>query len=226
MNAARLAAAVAAVLTLQGAGIAQVSPLPTCAIIALDIGRGFTLTQYMFDGASEFELTFEPPASAIRTRDVTPSAPFRLVFSQMDLSPRSNWGTPLGSPHLGYSSHEFLTPDGKRIGAGTVRFECGGGQILSGSYHPTAPPTGISRPVFVQTQFVGQGEYRCLSKMHESERFKLTITEHGLTEPAIVIEGELPLQWALGEVERVWRSRLEDAEKGRCRLVPHPPPPF
>mgnify|MGYP004497774587 CR=1 FL=1 len=217
-------AAIAALLV----QIAAASPvdLPLCGSKDRDIGRGFLLTQYMFNGHPEFSLVYQPPAASVRTHGVSMTASFQLRFGQLDLRPFRTRPPDLSGPLLGYANYEFRKPDGTRLGLGAIRFDCGGGTILNARYSSEPPRGDLKVPISFPQPFHNQPVAACLSELQAHGRFGFRVGEHSADDPFVTIGGEIPFARALSEAERIWRNELARAERGECRIAPPPPPPF
>lgn len=224
MNVPGFVAAVA--LITQAAGPASPPALPSCGNVERDIGRGFRLTQHMFDGAPDFTLKYEPPSSAVDARGVTMTAPFQMMFSQMNFDVDAVGRNPLAGPHVGFTNFEFRRPDNTRLGLGNLRLDCGDGTVLDKTFSADGPPDHIRVPITFHSPFLNQPEQRCLREIERTGRFRFTISERDPNRPSVIIQGRMPLRWAIAEVRRLWEDGLSRSAQGRCRLLPAPPPPF
>lgn len=224
MNAAK-SATIIAMLLAHPTARAHLPTLPSCGSVDRDIGRGVRLTQYMFDGSSEFTLKFQPPNPVMAT-GVKMTAPFQLMISQMDFRAPTAAQSVLAGPHIGFTNYEFRKPDGTRLGIGALNLECGKGTVIRANYSPEPPPEHVKVPVTFHLPFLGQAEQQCLRELQESQHFKFTISQRNPNEPWLVIEDRMPLRWATSKAQKAWRTGLEQAKQGRCRLASRPPPPF
>lgn len=198
--------------------------LPVCGSRDRDIGRGFELTQYMFNGASEFQLKYRP--QSVRTHGVTETAPFQLMFSQVRLEPPLRTPDSGTGPNVGFANYQFTRPDGVRTGLGRLILRCGDGATLSMRYSSAPPDPSLRVPVSFHAPFYNQAEYQCLMDIRRDGRFAFSVAESDEAEPFVTIDSPIELDWAMREVERRWRADLARAERGECRIVPSPPPPF
>lgn len=199
-----------------------------------DIGRGFTLTQYMFDGASDFSLTYRPPAQRVRTAGVTQTGSFHFIFSQMAFEPEAVARKGFVGPQVGFGQYRFIKPDGLHLGVGVPRLACGGGIVMTNDFSKSGPPPS-DVPVTFFSPFFAQDQKGCIAQLSRDGRYRFTVTEQAGAPPAVVIEDRIDLKWALAKAERFWRSDLQAARKGACRLaappprhapLPPPPPPI
>jgi hypothetical protein len=180
----------------------------------------------MFDGSPEFTLKYQPPSERVATHGVKMTAPFQLMFTQMDFQPLTTGASGLAGPHVGYTNYEFRKPDGARLGTGAMKLECGKGTVLSARYSAEPPGNHIKVPTTFHLPYLGKFEQDCLRELRSNGRFKFTVAERDFNQPAVVIEDRMRLQWAISKVHKLWRGELKKAKQGRCKLSPPPPPPF
>ncbi len=180
----------------------------------------------MFNGASAFQLKYRPSAENIRTNGVIETAPFQLMFSQVDLGVPQRPPTSGSGPNVGYASYQFTRPDGVRLGLGRLTLRCGDGVTMSSRYSAAPPDPAVQAPASFHAPFFNQAEYQCLQDIRRDSRFRFSVAEDDDSEPFVVVDGPIELDWAMAEVERLWRSDLDRAERGLCRIMAPPPPPF
>ena len=212
-----------AVIVAASAVIAQPNA-PWCGTKDRDIGRGFTFTQYMFDGSPEFTLHYRPPSSATRTKSISMTGPIGLSFTQMNFGVANGEASSLTGPHVGLYYYPLSKADGSSF-TGTVKLDCGGGTALRERYALQSPANFRGQVEFSEPWFA-QPEQRCLRELQQTGKFALTMAESDDAPPAIVVAGRIPLRWATNTIHAIWAVQLEDARRGRCRLMPPPPPPF
>lgn len=198
--------------------------LPPCGSFDRDIGRGFQLSQPMYGGSREFTLTYRPGEDEIRLEGVSDAAPFRFRFGglHVDLSGPLRTGTT--APSIGLAGYRFTRPDGSRIGLGSMRMDCGEGIVLRARF--STQGSASDAPLTIFTPFLNQREHECVLQLAADGQFSFSLAESDDAEPWLYVEGRMELGWALAETERVWRSELDRAGRGECRLSPHVPPPF
>ncbi|RDE05472.1 hypothetical protein [Sphingomonas aracearum] len=224
MNGAALAAAIGLLLA-QGSGPAS-PPTPWCGGGAdRDIGSGFRLTQYLFNGESDFALDHEVPAAAMTLHGARMTAPFRVTFSQMRFE-TAGGASPLTSPHVGFAGYEFRDSAGHRKGIGSLRLDCGSGVRLSADLSAEPPSDSVRAPLVFPVPFIGQDERGCIAALEKGGRLRWTFADRPDAVPWLAIDAPLPLRRATTEARRRWQNGLREAKRGRCRLKPPPPPPF
>ncbi len=116
------------------------------------------------------------------------------------------------------------TPAGKPY-TGTLTLDCGGGTVLRNRFE-LSTVTDPRGPIFFGTPWFGQPEQRCMRELIERGPLRFTLAEPEGSPPALMIDADYPLGWALAQVKAVWAQEMQDAEVGRCRLRPPLAPPF
>src|ERR1700759_4545852 len=172
----------AAVVVGAFAVVAQLNA-PWCGTKDRDIGRGFTLTQYMFNGSPEFTLHYRPPVSATRTKGVTLTGPLGSSFIQMGFDIGDSESSSLIGPHVGFYYYPFTKVGGAPF-TGTVKLDCGSRTILRERYILDTP-VKFKGQIEFSVPWLSQPEQRCLRELQQSSRFALTMTESEGAPPAV-----------------------------------------
>ena len=203
-------------------GGAASAEIPFCGGSNIDIGGGFNLTLYMFDRSPDFDLEYDVPESDIRAHDAVVAArPIKLTFAGFEVDSA-------GQPRIGYAHLDLREPQGQRFETGAMYLNCGDGASLSasfsGSYPPNQPPapSSFDSPFFADRANIPA----CVSALQKSGRYTLTFFRPGSDAPSLTLQGRAPLQTAIRKAKEHWRRYLKEADAGKCRIMPAPPPPF
>ena len=201
--------------------------VPFCGSRDKDIGKGFSLTQYMFDGAPNFSLAYQPEADSVKTVGLQATSEFRLLFSDIHLADQTGALGPRSGAHVGFDGYRFVRPDGFAMGVDNLKLECGGDTVLARAY-PHADPSraGDAVPINFALPFFNQPEQRCIRELREDGSFRFTAADDPEATLSVIIEDRLDLDWAVAEAERIWRAEIDRSRDGLCSLMPSPPPPF
>jgi hypothetical protein len=210
-----------ALASLLSNGIASAA-IPFCGGNKISLGDRFSLTMYMIDRSSSFDLEYAVPDADVRTLGaVVATKPIKLTFAGLD-------ATPAGNPRMGYANLDLREPEGQRFETAEMHFDCGNSASLSakfsGTYPPNQPPApdSFDSPFFLDRAKIPA----CINALMESGRFALTFYRAGQIAPSLTLQGRLPLYAAIHKAEGLYRRYLKQADVGECRIIPAPPLPF
>ena len=85
----------------------------------------------------------------------------------------------------------------------------------------TAPV--LKGPITFPEPFFKQPLAQCVEAIRSHGRIRMVLTDAD-NRPAVIIEDDVPLQWAIAEAERLWQADKTRAEAGLCRMSPPLPP--
>ena len=187
---------------------------------SIDLGDGFTLTEYLMAGTRDFTLEYTVERQAVQARNVVIGAqPIRLLLANID-SPRG--------PYIGYLNFDVRQRDGSTYWPANITLVCGEGRTLSvqfGGHGPLPPgrpgPIGFAA-VFSEPSYATSA---CVEAMARGGKFRLTFGPSRAAIPDVTIEAPLPLAEKLAAARTFAREELERAARGDCRIMPEPPPP-
>jgi hypothetical protein len=200
-----------------GEVIGVAAPAPYCGAQDLNIGHGFQLLEYMFDGAPEFELTFNIPNRDVKAEGVlVANPPIRLLIGGL---PHETWD----SPRIGYTHFDVRGPDGQAFAVRTMTLDCGEGVSLSTSFPKQAhnPPRDYTfdSPFFEVRKKIPA----CLVALQDSGRLRWRFA--GDDDTSLQIDAPLRLRDALVAEHRFHEAEALKAKRAVCRFMPAPPPP-
>ena len=197
---------------------APVTPnIRACGSIAREIGDGFQLTQYMYDGSPQFDLKFTPPRSSIRLTGVEMAIPLQI------------WFYALGSedtPSVGYANFNFRDLEGRRIGLGQLSLDCGGGTVLRAQFSSAPPPSSFTGPSQSIAPFYGQRTGRCTYEIEVGGKVSFELGTGSNRLPEVSITSSIKLREAIIRASEIWVSEMNEAKAGTCEMRPYLPPPF
>lgn len=218
MRRAALALALASLLP-SGTALAET---PFCGGSEINIGGGFSLTMYMFDRSSAFDLEYEVPDGDVRAQDAVVAAkPIKLTFAGFKANSA-------GNPRIGYAHLDLREPQGQRFETGAIHLNCGNGVGLSATLSGSYPPNQLPAPNSFDNPFFADraNAPSCISALEKSGRFTLTFFRPRGMAPSLTLQGQVPLQAAIRKAKERWRRYIKEADASECRIMPAPPPPF
>jgi len=114
-------------VSLLPSGIAS-AEIPYCGGREIKIGDGFSVTMYMFNRSSAFDLEYAVPDTDVRAEGiVVASKPIKLTFRGLDTTGEV-------SPSIGYSNLDLRSRRGQRFEVRAMHLDCSNGIGLSASF--------------------------------------------------------------------------------------------
>jgi hypothetical protein len=205
----------------------QAANPPWCGPGEVDFGDGFHALLTMEEGSPTFWLTYDVPGSSAAVRDaVLAAAPVQVTFGRVD-APHGAMGL-----LIGYANLDLRDLNGHRLEPEAYRLECGEGAALTRSIKDSAtrslPPGPDHIPgIFYPGDRPGQelpALDACFRELQQAGRFRFSMSRQQGDPPILVLEGAWPLRAAVERVRALWRTEMERARLGECRIRPQLPP--